>query len=213
MVITVETPEGLKVGRAVRALRHWRTPEWMGGQGTLITGEAVVVDLGSRGRLFALLSGPGLNGPWSAQNVFRDSLPVRSEINNDGVLARAWRNGEDVRADVKCPTDVVYSLMESRHSAAKYRNCPPMIKFGDLRDPASAKIVDPTDFARTFGPGVQLKSVRIALTHEQVTHQVEQLLPWVGSFPKDDSFMRNDPLLQESPLKHLVVMNLILKEV
>ena len=62
MTVTVETPEGLKSGSAVREIYASSYPRFLSaGRNASIElqkGEAVVVDLGERGILLALLSGP-----------------------------------------------------------------------------------------------------------------------------------------------------------
>jgi hypothetical protein len=65
MTVEIETPEGIKTGSAVREVTVWfeprnnpdpRDPQY--NIGKKIKGEAVVVDLGERGKVFALLKGP-----------------------------------------------------------------------------------------------------------------------------------------------------------
>lgn len=58
MTITVDTPEGLKSGSAVREVFVQYQPGFMGVQAgghATLRGEAVEVDLGARGKLFALM--------------------------------------------------------------------------------------------------------------------------------------------------------------
>jgi hypothetical protein len=71
MAVTVETPEGLKTGTAVREAGRYTEPSILPDQGgtsyNVTKGEAVVVDLGKRGVLFVLLE-----GEWEAKAVFRE---------------------------------------------------------------------------------------------------------------------------------------------
>src|SRR6218665_2890440 len=59
MTVTVETPEGIKTGSAVREAGRYTEPSILPDQGgvfyRVIGGEAVVVDLAERGVLFALI--------------------------------------------------------------------------------------------------------------------------------------------------------------
>lgn len=61
MTVTVETPEGIKTGYAVREASLYTEPSILPDQGgafyNITKGEAVVVDLGQRGVLFVLLGG------------------------------------------------------------------------------------------------------------------------------------------------------------
>src|ERR1700722_17123777 len=59
MTVTVETPEGVKMGSAVREVTRYRvfnlTTKWT--YRFKVRGEAIVIDLGKRGTLFPLLVG------------------------------------------------------------------------------------------------------------------------------------------------------------
>lgn len=61
MTVTVETPEGVKTGYAVREASRYTEPSILPDQGgtmyNIIKGEAVVVDLESRGTLFVIMDG------------------------------------------------------------------------------------------------------------------------------------------------------------
>ena len=61
MTVTVETPEGIKTGSAVREASRYTEPSILPDQGgtfyNITKGEAVVVDLGQRGVLFVLMDG------------------------------------------------------------------------------------------------------------------------------------------------------------
>ncbi|MBS0563021.1 MAG: hypothetical protein JSR87_00565 [Proteobacteria bacterium] len=52
-----------------------------------------------------------------------------------------------------------------------------MVTFDDISDPKSVRQVDPADLAATFGPGVALKAVTLAVTDAPVTEgKVEGVL-------------------------------------
>lgn len=46
---------------------------------------------------------------------------------------------------------------------------PMLVTFDDITDPASVRLVDPSNLAASFGPGVRLKSVTLEVTDEAVT--------------------------------------------
>ncbi len=74
MTVTVETPEGLKTGSAVReivAIKVHGTK--VSGSAKVSKGEAVVVDLGKRGVLFALITG-GKFGPDYGHSIVFDAF-------------------------------------------------------------------------------------------------------------------------------------------
>ncbi|MBL8711812.1 MAG: hypothetical protein JNM12_02845 [Alphaproteobacteria bacterium] len=90
MTVTVETPEGIKTGSAVReAVRHTEPsilPEQGGATYNISKGEAVVIDLGQRGILFALLG-----GEWEAKIAFHALAHVsKAEMFELDPLMKKW---------------------------------------------------------------------------------------------------------------------------
>lgn len=83
---------------------------------------------------------------------------------------------------------------------------PLMVTFDDLDDPASVRRVDPHDLAATFGDGVALEAVTIAVTEAAVTEgRVRDLLPWLSSDPEPPLVRSSDPFNPEhygSSIKH-----------
>ena len=135
----------------------------MGGAGSEISGEAVMVDLGSHGTLFALLHGPkagsgDLGGPaWMLFHVFADLL--KGEID---------------------PLPKVRLLRERRPRRVLLLDYIPMlVRFRELDDPKSVEQVDPRNLAAAFGSGVELRDAVIEVTADPVTVGVEAKLPWL----------------------------------
>jgi len=58
---------------------------------------------------------------------------------------------------------------------------PVLVRFRDPSDPASVEIVNPTNLAAAFGPGVVLKHAVIEITDDPVTKAIETRLPWLAS--------------------------------
>ena len=61
---------------------------------------------------------------------------------------------------------------------------PLMLTFDDITDPATLRLVDPADLAASFGPGVRLVSVTLAITKARVT---EGIIPGLPFWPKAKS--------------------------
>jgi len=77
---------------------------------------------------------------------------------------------------------------------------PRLLTFNDLNDTTSVKLVDPDDLATTFGAGVRLKSVELAITTEPVTDgKVQALLGWLGPYP-EPALLREDGRTSDIPL-------------
>jgi len=181
MTVTVETPEGLKSGSAVREVhvqRGWAPlPEMK--PSVSLKGEAIAVDLGERGVLFALLHGYRLG-----YNYAR-SLPF--------YVFPSGRGGTTV-AGLK-----YYSTLKAGPVDISPEWYPKFVHFKDSADPKTVKLVlemepciDPETvrssnasycitkdrFAEIYGEGVRLKSVTVEMTDEEVTRGVvERYMP------------------------------------
>jgi hypothetical protein len=165
LTLEVETPEGTKTGTGV-IQTIWKRSAIPGA--ALMPeshGQAVMVDLGARGVLFATLvdRSQGLGG--SPSN--RSSLPLN-------VLHA--RKLIDWGA-------AMFSQMESIKArfTLKVEEIPLLVRFRDLDSPDSVEPVDPDDFSARFGPGVRLKSAIFETTRDPVTTGIEKTLPWVSS--------------------------------
>lgn len=189
MTVTVETPEGLKSGYAVRELSNsdfkkplLKLPESV--NPAEIKGEAVVVDLGKRGKLFVLLDGAASLG------VAQDGSLIYNMIGG----------GSGYEGIKKLPT-----LPKNNPVVVPVRFYPIMVMFKDINDPNSVteiikikntvpsppkwEIVE-NRFEELFGRGVVLKDITVEVTDEPVNWGIERHIPWlpdrknmVGSFP------------------------------
>ena len=163
LTVEVDTPEGLRQGSSVIRVKTqdiigFPGPD-AGGIRTSVKGEAVVVDLGRRGLLFALLR--------NANEIAVPSLrPVRGDKSRAGETA-----GDSLRA-VKRVAGRADVPEESR---------PILVRFRDIDDPKSVEIVDADDLASAFGPGVRLRRITAEITNDRMTEKLEDILPWLGT--------------------------------
>ncbi|MCK9908663.1 hypothetical protein MXD81_05955 [Microbacteriaceae bacterium K1510] len=95
-------------------------------------------------------------------------------------------------SDVDFPARVILSRLASLFSGASPAKFPDLagswdlaedqfptfITFDDVRNPATARIVVPSDFERVFGPATRLRRVRIEITNDPVTWSIQTHLPW-----------------------------------
>jgi hypothetical protein len=177
MTVTVATPEGDKVGSAVREVsvaRGWQPfPESQ--PSVKLKGEAVVVNLGKRGVLFALLDGAGLGTNYGTD------LPAKVFMPQGG-----WLSAAGIKA--------MSNLTKTRPVELPFLLYPRMVYFKNINDPMSAsaawdkinfrayqldKNSAPLTMVGAFGSGVSLKSVTIEMTAEPVTSGIYSLLPWL----------------------------------
>ncbi len=176
MTVTVETPEGEKSGSAVREVtvifvpRHDPNPNNpQYDVGKKLKGEAVVVDLGKRGKVFAVQS----------HNDY--SLPFRVFKGPPGLTIEGAEYYSQLMAQKELPI-------------SEY---PMFVMFEDLNNPLSVQLAygsEPTykkegnpytlqnNFEKIFGQGVKLKKVQIEMTNEPLVYKIREALPWIDEY-------------------------------
>lgn len=177
MTVTVETPEGIKTGSAVREVhvtRGWLlTPEML--PDVTLKGEAVVVDLGQRGVLFALLCGGRLGDDYGSDIPFYVFRYPAGGLSKEGIKH--------------------FSKLKAGPVELQPENYPMFVRFRDLGDPKTVEAVSATNsqekpsytsvetirtFASAFGAGVRLKSITMEMTEAPVTWGIDKWLPWLS---------------------------------
>lgn len=159
VTVNVETPEGLKSGSAVREVVIMQQPEPTpeSRPHVSVKGEAVVVDLGKRGVLFATI---GTNDEYIVFQTFR----------KEGAITR-----EGAR---------YYENLEAKAEVAPI-NYPLLVGFKDINDPKTVKVAYKPiiadhdrpgmgfvvksiedNMAELYGQGVRLKNIMIEMTDE-----------------------------------------------
>ncbi|MCG8046595.1 MAG: hypothetical protein N0E48_13300 [Candidatus Thiodiazotropha endolucinida] len=198
MTVTVETPEGLKTGSAVRAMSNAvpRIDLPDVGNPADVSGEAVVVDLGERGVLFALI-------PHQSDHEFYNAFPTRGPSTLAGIKHYA-----------SLPVGTKGTIDPER-----FPGYPRLVTFTDLKNPKSVKLVyerklyagnagrDKTkidNFEELFGSGVKLKDITLEITDEPVTRGVvENYLPENFSKEITDRW-RELPMAERGRLVNLI---------
>ena len=202
MTVSVETPEGIKTGSAVREVTIERHPQLLGetSVGSVgVRGEAITVDLGKRGVLFALMSG-GVGGVDYGAYILTTAFPVRGgPVTREGIG--------------------YYRSLKTGKVTLKPGQYPMFVRFKDSSDPKTVESIyreEPYDalnekgqytgrayhitdrFEETFGKGVKLKEVTIEITDEPVTTGVEKIIPSFGQGTGFNEWQRSlrygDPL-------------------
>ena len=151
----------LRSGSGIFEISLQEKPDWFPANGSVtpsVKGEAVVVDLGSKGLLFALLTGDPLRNSSPAYELASSTFS-----DPKGLSATLWKIKASIgRVDVPL------------------NNLPLLVRFGDLADPKSVARVDPNDLAASFGPGVKLVRATIEITDDPVTTGIEKRLGWLA---------------------------------
>ncbi len=195
VIVTVETPEGLKSGYAVRRIGNAapliNLPDV--GNAASVRGEAVAVDLGERGVLFALIS-------HYSDNEFYNAFPLPGERIGIGgssergiayyaTLKPGDRGALNPRFFPGYPKLVTFTDMNDPKSvtlAQKWQQCTAGISEEaekKCRKHGGAYLVEDR-FEELFGAGVKLKDIVFEITEEEVTRGKAE--PYLPEF--DDEF-------------------------
>jgi hypothetical protein len=172
LAVTVSTPRGEVSGSSVVAVSYTKNFFSGGWGGALfhltLRGDATAVDLGGGQFLFALLAYEESEEPHSTGMIplklLRQKLPNQSD--DDYWPPDAFKRVQAARG--RGPITLPQKLY------------PRFLRFRDIKDPATAELVDPYNLAKSFGPGVRLVRVTIEITHEAVTRGIRKVLPWLS---------------------------------
>lgn len=152
---------------------RWSAPSYLAQSprlGVKVHGQAVVVDLGQRGMLFALLGGPPTDVAGGQGSKYFPDEPA-------DVLVRAF-----LHRDVWSVTS-----FDTLHEMASHNetvqlppdDLPMLVRFTDINDPMTVKQVSPRDLSAGFGSGTEFVGATIAITDDPVTTGIEKTLPWL----------------------------------
>lgn len=168
LTMVVETPAGERAGAAVVEVRALFGRQVMSQAEVQYgyTGEATVVEVAPGKYLFALLGGTSE----------RFACTVGTAMNWG---SGPWSPGPNAKPRGEWLAEI--PRMAGQPPVAVPQECLPlMVTFGDITDPKTVQRVDPDDLAASFGSGVSLKAVTLAVTDEPVTDgKVEAVLGWL----------------------------------
>ncbi len=198
LTVEVETPEGLKTGSGVMAYKL--AQGFPQAYSPSFRGEAVAVDLGSRGVLFMTLDRRSADGMPSGEvmgmlpeRVFRRTGLINSiEKENPGdriVTLDFLAEQVGATAELSCTHQPISG------------ECPFFVHFRNMNDPASVEAVNPDNLSGSFGEGVHLKLIKIEITRHEVTTDIVKRLTWLNDHdgplkprPRRDMSMAERPL-------------------
>ena len=185
--VEIMTREGLKTGRSVWETYHEETPvsKIHNLKEQFYRGEAVAVDLGDRGTLFALMR--GANGRAWLQQVLLWTIPFQEE--KPGSISESQRNYIDYYSNL---AGVKKDLIPAHY--------PMLVHFRDINDPNTIesvyerksgsfndmKEIKIDRLEEVFGSDVKINSISIEMTHDPIDWNLEDYLPWISSIDKDE---------------------------
>jgi hypothetical protein len=160
--------------------------EWVPGIGSgrqRMIGEAVIVDMGDRGTLFATLADTK-HGTWAEQIVYR-TFPI-TRILNGNVASETIERAAQIYSSERMSANLDIAALPMR-----------LVRFRDPSDPRTVETVDPLKLAANFGEHISLRRViletvnsgwwplsLLGLSGEPVTVGVGQRLPWLSAHPE-----------------------------
>lgn len=145
-------------------------------------GEALTVDLGEKGILFALMAG----------DLERKSLDPEVFLFNAA-------NGIH-RDDIPKEFDNVARL-GNRQIDIPVAELPLLVRFRDINDPDSVERVNPLHLDAKFGPGVKINKASVELTKESITSELAESIKWIKTgfshifYLKPDEYGRLNSIL------------------
>lgn len=160
-------------------------------------GEALVLDLGPRGLLFAVLRGANSDeGYWEMlpERIIAPALGVKPNVSRDdddrlGVFKRLLAGPRGEKVEV--PVDKL----------------PMLVRFRDINDPKTVERIDPKNLAASLGPGVSLNRATVEITDDPVTDRIRQSLPWLsGTFPEKRLVPATGEPVARIPPAHLLAV-------
>lgn len=170
----IETPQGVRSGLSIIEVKQsHRSFE--------VTGEAVAVDLPDGQTLFVLLRSPS-SEDWASRA--HESMNFKPNTTSADAY---WQRIANDRGTYPVKRRRVTAIEDSD-------NYPYMVRFRDIRDPASVELVDPDNLAATFGPGYRLKSLTVQFTDASVSLGIRERLPWLEDVGRNrGSLIPNPP--------------------
>ena len=161
-----------------------------------LRGEAVAVDLGPRGVLFATLK-------YQARDF--DTLP-RLAFKRAGLIPDNLKmpDGLTYKDMFKVQTEALQNL-RAKTALLVPQEMPFLVRFRDPKNPMSVEEVQPGNLAATFGGGARLLRATIEMTDAPVTTGIDARLPWLanlqGSLVKNLPYEHIATQLKESSFK------------
>lgn len=194
VTVTVTTPEGEVTGSAVRNVSNTVYPMWFDLPQVVhsadVRGEAVVVDLGKRGLVFALVDD---KDDMRLNRIFQDgSFFSPQGLRKFKKTLVPGKNGIfDPCLTPTYPPIVTFKNLDDPTSVVSLMEWGPV----NPRQPSCINEVKVDRFPEIFGEGVYLKSMEFEITDEPLSHNDEVLLPlykdqkaymdWIKSLPYD----------------------------
>jgi hypothetical protein len=181
--LTMEVMDGdqIRTGSSVIEVEYPIYPDGLfPGQNTgdrQVTGYAVTVDLGQKGLLF-LTFHDGTRSEAQERKRFRCLLTDIACL-PFAAYGTPSRGVDSLFRNQKAALDELLRQNGPREIA--FENLPELVRFLNISDKATERIVSPFDLSASFGPGVQLNRVALELTTAPITPEPKTWPGWLKS--------------------------------
>jgi hypothetical protein len=110
-------------------------------------------------------------------------------------LLRGTPHAYEVFFPKEAPLEIASKLSDSRETRElKSSQYPTLVTFGDIKDPASVRRVDPMRLDAAFGAGYRLNSITLSITDDPPTDgKLSTVLDWLGRLPEPALLPEIDP--------------------
>lgn len=174
MTVIVDTPEGEKAGFSIRRVTV-KKANYSKVYQEILQGEAVAVDLGKRGVLFAILKSHFRGRDYGAGIAF-SAFPAPRDT-DPAVYLSELKSEKKILPLQEYPTFVHFKNPADASSSEKVIE----MKSDNKWPPKFSILADRTE--EIFGAGVKIKEVNIEMTDEQPTFGIKQFLPKFDTTP------------------------------
>lgn len=155
-----------------------------------LRGEAVTVDLGKKGQLFALLSKEN-DVDYAKMFVF---VMFPSELG--GTTPEGIRYYSNLKGKREIP----------------FKDLPILVRFRDINDPKTVEKVDPKNLEASFGKGITLESATIEMTHDAVTTGINKKVKWLEEWKKRGGNISGKVFFDSPPAPETILLPMNFQE-
>lgn len=201
LTLEVQTPEGLRKGESTIQIKTSVTTPPMPYAGMAshdVAGEAVVVDLGIRGKLFALFRQGDKGGFTSEYDWSPDLLSQLAPK----IEPAEGESAHETQARALASLPGVHTLWPRQKNRPARQTLPLLVRFDNLRNPWTVRQVSYDNLASSFGPGVHLRRMTAEVVQADPVFRLRAVLPWLRD--RADAFIvgpdktRANPTFPES---------------
>ena len=166
MTVSIQTPEGIKTGTAVRQANFEQGPD---SKASWSIGDAVAIDLGERGKVFALIDNNNIGYGVSSQTLCAHSNfgSSKARVGSKWILSEESYPKFVVFTDVNNP-----KTMKTLWDVTNDNSCP---QANIKRKP----VVINDNVEELLGKRVKIQQVSLEITKDSVTDKIQKILPWL----------------------------------